>query len=131
MIKGIAPIGKYTVVSAGNTSVPYINQNINNPIQGMIRISGSDLQVFDGSTWMTVNTSYASIGLSSDAESLLDWARKKRDEEMELAALAETNPTIKDLLDTIKQKEEQIQIVRTLIKQEHGESATSIPYGPA
>jgi hypothetical protein len=127
MIKGIAPMGKYTVVSAGNTSVPYINQNINNPIQGMIRISGSDLQVFDGSTWMTVNTSYASIGLSSDAESLLDWARKKRDEEMELVALAETNPTIKDLLDTIKQKEEQIRIVRTLIKKEE---VNDLPYGP-
>ena len=127
MIKGIAPMGKYTVVSAGNTSVPYINQNINNPMQGMIRISGSDIQVFDGITWMTVNTSYASIGLSSDAESLLDWARKKRDEEMELAALAETNPTIKDLLDTIKQKEEQIRIVRTLIKKEE---VNDLPYGP-
>ena len=127
MIKGIAPMGKYTVVSAGNTSVPYINQNINNPIQGMLRINGTDTQVFDGITWMTMNTSYASIGLSSEAESLLDWARKKRDEEMELVALAETNPTIKDLLDTIKQKEEQIRIVRTLIKKEE---VNDLPYGP-
>jgi hypothetical protein len=118
MIKGIAPMGKYTVVSAGNTSVPYINQNINNPIQGMIRISGSDLQVFDGITWMTMNTSYASIGLSSDAESLLDWARKKRDEEIEIDLLAAANPTIKDLLEQIKEKEDQIQMVMTLIKKE-------------
>ena len=118
MIKGIAPMGKYTVVSAGNTSVPYINQNINNPIQGMIRISGSDIQVFDGITWMTMNTSYASIGLSSDAESLLDWARKKRDEEIEIDLLAAANPTIKDLLDQIKEKEDQIQMVMNLIKKE-------------
>jgi hypothetical protein len=131
MIKGIAPMGKYTVVSAGNTSVPYVNPNINNPIQGMIRISGTDMQVYDGTTWMTMNTSYASVGLSSDAEALLDWARKKRNEEFELEALAQTNPTIRDLLDTIKQKEEQITIVRTLIKQEVGESGVSIPYGPA
>ena len=118
MIKGIAPMGKYTVVSAGNTSVPYINQNINNPIQGMIRISGSDIQVFDGITWMTMNTSYASIGLSSDAESLLDWARKKRDEEIKIDLLAAVNPTIKDLLDQIKEKEDQIQMVMNLIKKE-------------
>ena len=131
MIKGLAPMGKYTVVSGGNTSVPYVNQNINNPIQGMIRINGTDTQVFDGSNWIVINTSYASVGLSPEAESLLDWARKKRSEEMELEALASTNPTIKDLVDTIKQKQEQIQIVRTLIKQEHGESAVSIPYGPA
>jgi len=131
MIKGIAPMGKYTVVSAGNTIIPYVNPNINNPIQGMLRINGTDTQVFDGTTWMTMNTSYASVGLSPDAEALLDWAKKKRNEEVELEALAEANPTIRDLLDTIKQKEEQITIVRTLIKQEVGESGVSIPYGPA
>ena len=128
MIKGIVQTGKYTVVSGGNTSVPYVNQNINNPIQGMLRINGTDTQVFDGTTWMTMNTSYASVGLTPDAEALLDWARKKRDEEFELEALAQTNPTIRDLLDTIKQKEEQITIVRTLIKQEVKEF--DLPYGP-
>jgi len=128
MIKGIAPMGKYTVISGGNTSVPYVNQNINNPIQGMIRINGTDTQVFDGTTWMTMNTSYASVGLSSEAEALLDWAKKKRSEEIELEALAQTNPTIRDLLDTIKQKEEQITIVRTLIKKEVNEF--DLPYGP-
>ena len=129
MIKGLASGSKYTVVSGGNTSVPYVNQNTNNPIQGMIRISGNDLQVFDGASWIVMNTSYATVGLTSEAESLLDCARKKRNEEMELEALASTNPTIKDLLNTIKQKEEQIQIVRTLIKQEIGESTLANAYG--
>jgi len=118
MIKGIDPMGKYTVVSAGNTSVPYVNPNINNPIQGMIRISGTDMQVFDGTTWMKMNTSYASVGLSPDAEALLDWAKKKRDEEIEIDLLAAANPTIKDLLEQIKEKEDQIQMVMTLIKKE-------------
>jgi len=131
MIKGIAPMGKYTVVSGGNTSVPYVNQNINNPMQGMIRINGTDTQVFDGTTWMTMNTSYASVGLSPDAEALLDWAKKKRSEEIEIDLLAAANPTIKDLLEQIKEKEDQIQMVMTLIKQEVGESGVSIPYGPA
>lgn len=118
MIKGLASIGKYTIVSAGNTSVPYINQNINNPMQGMIRVWGTDMQVFDGTTWVLMNTSYSSVGLTPDAESLLDWARQKRQEELELKALANSNPTIKDLIETIKQKQEQITIVRSLIKKE-------------
>ena len=118
MIKGIAPMGKYTVISGGNTSVPYVNQNINNPIQGMIRINGNDMQVFDGTTWMTMNTSYASVGLSPDAEALLDWAKKKRDEEIEIDLLAAANPTVKNLLEQIKEKEDQIQMVMTLIKKE-------------
>jgi hypothetical protein len=118
MIKGLASIGKYTVVSAGNTSVPYVNQNVSNPMQGMIRVWGTDMQVFDGTNWLVMNTSYASVGLTTEAESLLEWARQKRQEELELVALAETNPTIKDLLNTIKQKQEQIDIVKTLIKKE-------------
>jgi len=118
MIKGLTTGSKYTVVSAGNTSVPYINQNTNNPIQGMIRISGSDLQVFDGASWIVMNTSYATVGLTGEAESLLDWARKKRDEEIEIDLLAAANPTIKNLLEQIKEKEDQIQMVMNLIKKE-------------
>ena len=118
MIKGLTTGGKYTVVSSGNTSVPYINPNTNNPIQGMMRISGSDLQVFDGSSWIVMNTSYATVGLTGEAEALLDWARKKRNEEMERDLLAATNPTIKDLLEQIKEKEDQIKMVMTLIKKE-------------
>ena len=118
MIKGLSTSSKYTVVSSGNTSVPYVNQNLNNPIQGMLRISGSDLQVFDGHTWVVMNTSYTTVGLTPDAEAILDWARKKRDEEIEIDLLAAANPTIKNLLEQIKEKEDQIQMVMTLIKKE-------------
>ena len=45
MIKGLVG-DKHVTVTGGNTSVPYVNYNNNNPIQGMIRIHGTDLQVF-------------------------------------------------------------------------------------
>ena len=118
MIKGLAQTGKYTVVSFGNTSVPYVNQNSNNPMQGMVRISGSDMQVFEGSSWVVMNTSYASVGLSPDAELLLDWARQKRDEEVTTLKLAETNPTIKSLLDEMNKYKNQIEMVKILMKDE-------------
>jgi hypothetical protein len=76
------------------------------------------MEVYDGMSWITLQMGHVNVGLNADAESLLDWAKKKRDEEFELEALAQTNPTIKDLLETIKQKEEQISIVKTLIKKE-------------
>ena len=118
MIKGIATSSKYSVVSGGTGFVPYVNQNLNNPMQGMMRISGSDLQVFDGSSWIVMNSGYAMVGLTPDAELLLDWTKKKRDEEIELDLLAAANPTIKDLLEQIKEKEDQIQMVIHLIKKE-------------
>ena len=118
MIKGLVPAGKYTIVSAGNTGVPYINQNINNPMQGMIRVSGNDMQVFDGTSWIIMSTSYASVGLTNDAEALLDWARQKRADEADTMKLAETNPTIKSLLDEMHKYKNQIEMVKILMKDE-------------
>jgi hypothetical protein len=40
------------------------------------------------------------------------------DEEMVIERLAETNPTIKDLVNQIKDKQEQLKIVQTLIQKE-------------
>jgi hypothetical protein len=118
MIKGIVSNGKYTVVSSGTTNVPYISYNSNNPIQGMIRISGNDMQVFDGASWVVMGTSYASVGLSPDAEKLLDWARQKRDEEAAILKLAETNLTIKKLLAEMNKYKDQIDMISVLIKEE-------------
>lgn len=117
MIKNITG-GRGLVVSSGNHSYPYVPVHSNNPIQGMLRLNNQDMQVFDGSSWLTVGASYASIDLDADTQSLLEWARKKRDEEMILAQLAETNPTINDLVNQIKYKQEQLKIVQTLIQKE-------------
>ena len=45
-------------------------------------------------------------------------ARKKRDEELEMERLAQTNSTIKDLVTQLKEKQEQIHVVKTLLKEE-------------
>jgi len=117
MVKNITG-GKGIVVNGGNNGYPYIPVNSNNPIQGMVRLHNQDMQVFDGSSWVTLGYSYASVDLDADTQSLLEWARKKRDEEMILEQLAETNPTIKDLVNQIKDKQEQLKIVQTLIQKE-------------
>lgn len=115
MIKGLTTASKYTVVSSGNTSVPYVNQNLNNPIQGMLRISGSDLQVFDGTSWIVMNTSYATVGLTGEAESLLDWAREKRNEELRLKTLAEKHPTVADAVGAVEQAKTNLKIITELV----------------
>jgi hypothetical protein len=47
MIKGLMG-SQGVVVSGGDTALPYIPMNSENPIQGMIRVHGTDLQVFNG-----------------------------------------------------------------------------------
>jgi len=82
----------------------------------MYDVDAQCIKVFDGNSWTILASPSVSVGLNHEAESLLDWARKKRNEELEYEQLAETNPAIKDLLSQIKTKEEQIQMVMTLLK---------------
>jgi hypothetical protein len=86
MIKGIAG-SQGVIVNGGNTSLPYVNQNVSNPMQGMIRVWGTDLQVFDGTGWANIASSYATIELDSETRNLLDYVRQQRKEELELKAL--------------------------------------------
>jgi len=119
MIKHIFGSNKYMNVTEGIVS-NYINNYTGAQGVGNMRFNtvNQGIEVYDGQTWMPLQMSQVTVGLNIEAESLLDWAKQKRNEELELAALAETNPTINDLLKTIKQKQEQISIVRTLIKKE-------------
>lgn len=115
MIKGL--IGSSNVVvSGGNTSVPYINSNMNNPIQGMIRVSGSDMQVFDGSSWIVMNTSYATVDLSPDAQSLLQWAREQRTKEVERKSRIKKNPALQKAWENIQRAEDNFDLIDALVK---------------
>ena len=93
------------MVNGGSTAMPYINnsnyQN-GNPLHGMMRLNGSDVQVFDGTAWLNVGASYAGIGLSGEAESAIDWASKKRLEEMDLMQRMEKHPGLKQAYEAFK-----------------------------
>ena len=74
------------------------------------------IKVFDGHNWQSLYSGTTTITLDPDTVSLLEWARQKKYEEEELKRLAQTNPAVKDLINEIKKKEEQLKIVQTLIK---------------
>ena len=124
MIKGL--MGKAGVsVSGGDTSLPYITMNSENPIQGMVRVWGTDLQVFNGSSWMTIPSSYATVTLDEYTLNAMDWARQKMLEEKVLEALSDDNPAVKiakENVNRIKQElaqaEEQLKITEILSQDE-------------
>jgi hypothetical protein len=76
------------------------------------------LEVYDGNRWVEMHTSHASVGLTPDAESALDWALRKMREDLELEYLAKSNPTIADLINQKKELDDKIKMVQTLIKEE-------------
>ena len=123
MIKGLAPADGFITVSGGNTSVPYVNQSTENPMQGMVRVWGTDLQVFSGSQWINMNTSYAQVGISPTYQSALLWAMRKKQEEEELLDAANKHAAVKIALDNFNKAKEQLDVTIILSK-EHNESTS-------
>jgi hypothetical protein len=117
MLKDIIASGRSIMVGSGNTSMPYVPSNPNNPIQGMIRINNQDMQVFDGSSWVTMYNSVASVGLTPEVESLLDWIRSKQRQEIELLELASQNQAVLTALENVKKAQEQLTIIAHLSRE--------------
>ena len=115
MIKGLMGTCGVTV-SAGNTTVPYINQNHSNPMQGMIRIWGSDMQVFDGTAWMNLSTSYATVTLDQDILDIIQWARTQRTLERNRAVLIELNPALENAYKAILRAEQNYDILSKFVE---------------
>lgn len=118
MIKGLMGTCGVTV-SAGNTALPYISPNANNPIQGMIRINNTDLEVFNGKSWQQLATSYATVALDQDILDIIQWARKQRDHERTRAALIENNPALENAYRAILRAEQNFDILAKFV--EHDE----------
>jgi hypothetical protein len=131
MIKGL--IGeKGIVVGSGNTSVPYINQNQSNPMQGMIRVWGTDMQVFDGSAWMNIATSYATVTLDQETQDLLMWAKAQRVMAMNRLTLAQNNPALMKALEKLKKAEDNFELLSKFVEhdKEHHEAMTTLGMCP-
>ena len=115
MIKGLMGNQGLTV-SGGNTSLPYVNQNSINPIQGMLRIWGTDMQVFDGNNWMNLSTSYATVSLDQDTQDLLQWARAQRTMALNRLTLAQNNPALMKILERIKKAEDDFELLSKFVE---------------
>jgi len=122
MIKTVNGSGRYMMVNGGMPATTYINTGSGYMGVGDIRFNSNaqSLEVYDGQMWRELNTSHASVGLTPDAESALDWAIKKRNEEMALEAKAKDNPAIADLLNQRKTIDEQIKVIEILTKDHVG-----------
>jgi hypothetical protein len=117
MIKGITQSGRYITVTNGNAST-YVNSYSGQQGVGNMRFNTStqNMEVFDGNSWLMLNMGHASVGLNNEAESLLDWARKKRDEELVWQNLAATSQAVKIALDNLEQARQQLDVTAKLAR---------------
>ena len=113
MIKGLQGISGLTV-QGGNTALPYVGPNIQNPMTGMMRINGTEMEVFNGSSWLQLSTSYATVGLDQDTLDIVQWARKRRDEESKWYTLASSNEAVRIALEQLEQAKTRLELTAIL-----------------
>ena len=107
---------KGVTVGAGDVSTPYINNNSSNPMQGMIRLWGTDFQVFDGTAWIQLASSYATVSLDQDTQDLLQWARTQRQLQLIRATLIENNPALEKAYKSILRAEQNFDILSKFVE---------------
>jgi hypothetical protein len=98
MIKGITG-GRYIEVSGGTSLDPYISPSAIDA--GMVRYNtrSRSMEVNDGDSWIQLGMSYANLELTPEAQSILDWAKKKMAEEQQLDELCEKYPGLRKARD--------------------------------
>jgi hypothetical protein len=103
MIKSINATGKYSM--AMNAQAPHMYMNHHTGLQGIGNVRyntvTNQFEVFDGNMWMQLSMAHAQVGLTPEAESILDWAKKKQAEEQRIMRLAEQHPGIRDLQEKL------------------------------
>jgi hypothetical protein len=115
MIKGLMGTTGVTV-SGGNTSLPYVGPNSSNPMTGMVRVHNTELEVFNGSNWQLLPSSYATVSLDQDILDIIQWARTQRTLEMNRKFLIENNPALEKAYESIKRAEANFDILSKFVE---------------
>ena len=117
MIKGINSSGRYITVTGGSASNPYISPGAAGA--GMVRYNPNmnQLEVNDGNSWQTLATSYATVELTPETESLLNWAREQRNKHFERERAVKNNPALAKAYEAIKRAEENFDLLEAIARE--------------
>lgn len=118
MIKSIYSGSADINVNGNISAMPYINPTYSGA--GVVKFdpSSQNFQVNDGINWINIPNDSVTIDLSYESKKALEWARRKYREEQEIEKLAEENAAIADLVYQIKEKQSQLEMVKTLLKKD-------------
>lgn len=122
MIKNLSPGGGISINNNHSSWPTFYNsvQNSGNSLIGQMRYNGSsqNIEVFDGNSWLMMNSSYPTIDLAPHVQAVVTWAQAKMHEESRLKELAAKHPTVADALKALERAEEQVKIVAALVDTE-------------
>ena len=118
MIKSIMSMGKHIIVGGGNSASNYINTGAGMMGVGDLRFNTSTQQIefYNGQSWQTFIMAQATVGLADRAETAIDWALDKMEQEKEARRMAEQYPAVADALGAVREAEQQLKMVVALCR---------------
>ena len=87
------------IVVSNSTSPGYVNMSM--PSAGMMRFNGSNMEVYDGHSWLQISSS-SYISLDPEVQAIVDWAKIKMREEEDLKRRMKEHPGLKDAWEKFK-----------------------------
>jgi len=116
MIGQIQQTGKYTSITGGPGTNYVNNAGYMGVGQLQFNTGTQRLEVYNGTSWQPLSLGTYYVGLNPDAELLLDWVSKRRDEEAEARRMAEQYPAVADALGAVREAEQQLKTVVALCR---------------
>ena len=111
MIRSITP-GAGIHIAGNIYNAPYIDTT--KPSAGLVRYQGGNFEVFDGSSWLPLQSSYPMIELDGVTQEAVAWVKRKMVEEKRLEELAKSHPAVADAIDAVRLAEKQLKTVVAL-----------------
>ena len=99
-------------VSGSVYNAPYIDTT--RASAGMVRYIGGNFEVYDGSSWLPLQSSYPQIELDSMTLEAVRWVWLRMEREKHMVELAKTHPSVADALLARDRAEDALNIVTTL-----------------
>ena len=120
MIKSINGSNGITINNGYSSWPQFYNNNSANTLVGQVRYNGSsqNMEVYDGTNWLTMSSGYPTVELTGEVQAILNWAREKIHEENRVKELAAKHPSVADALEAVAHAEEQVRIVAALVDTE-------------
>ena len=99
-------------VSGNSYNSPYIDTT--RPSSGMLRYINNNIEVYDGSSWLPLQSSYPTIELDGVTQEAIQWTRRRMEEEKHILELAKNHPTVADALAARERADEAVRIAVAL-----------------
>ena len=99
-------------ISGSVYNAPYVDST--RVSAGMVRFISNNFEVYDGASWLPLQSSYPQVELDGITQEAVQWTRRRMEEEKRMLELAKTHPTVADALAAQQRAEEAVRIAVAL-----------------